>query len=193
MHKQKALLFSITTIRRPMFHSSSSSPTKKPMFHSSSSSPTKNGLAISSTPSCGDTKDTCVPRTTTRPSFLVLSVTRSESSGSCIVALVQLRRWCETRRLGAKRKADDPAVLLFTLSGGIFPNNVSNTHLVETHHNHPIQDLRVHRIPAMSPEVPDHPSTWHGQPHPSFWQAPKWNPSWDCCSFQSSFVGQSCS
>lgn len=37
---------------------------------------------MGSRPSSGETRLTCVPRTTTRPSFLVLSNTRSESSGS---------------------------------------------------------------------------------------------------------------
>ena len=32
------------------------------------------GFAISSKPSSGDTKDTCVPRTTTKPSLRFLSV-----------------------------------------------------------------------------------------------------------------------
>lgn len=41
-----------------------------------------NGFAMGSRPSSGETRLTCVPRTTTRPSFLVLSNTRSESSGS---------------------------------------------------------------------------------------------------------------
>lgn len=53
-------------------------------FIYSSSSPAKNGLAISSVPSSGDTKLTCVPRITTRPNFLVSLVTRSGSSGSMI-------------------------------------------------------------------------------------------------------------
>mmetsp|Transcript_110684 Transcript_110684/g.226449 ORF Transcript_110684/g.226449 Transcript_110684/m.226449 type:complete len:360 (+) Transcript_110684:2341-3420(+) len=49
---------------------------------SSSSSATRKGLDISSTPSLGDTSETCVPRTTTSPSFRFRSVTFSGSWGS---------------------------------------------------------------------------------------------------------------
>ena len=52
---------------------------------SSSSAPPKNGLAISSVPSSGDTKLTCVPRITTSPNRRVWLVTCSGSSGSGVI------------------------------------------------------------------------------------------------------------
>ena len=45
----------------------------------SSSPPSKNGFAISSVPSSGETKLTCVPLITTKPSFLVWFVIFSGS------------------------------------------------------------------------------------------------------------------
>ena len=51
-------------------------------IHVNYSSAAINGFAISSMPSCGDTNDTCVPLTTTKPSFLFWSVIFSGSSES---------------------------------------------------------------------------------------------------------------
>lgn len=58
--------------------------------YSSASSAARNGFAISSRPSSGDTRLTCVPLTTTRPSFLVFSVILFISSGS----IISPRVWC---------------------------------------------------------------------------------------------------
>ena len=69
----------------------SNSPNYRNRFLCSYSSAATNGFAISSMPSSGETSDTWVPRTTTNPNFLFLSVIVLGSSGSISIVESKLQ------------------------------------------------------------------------------------------------------